>query len=141
MNIGENIGCEPRVGIFWLADGKLIFDATPVSSAEVYGDCLGHAKSHLEYWTGLQRAGIIPADFEYEDLPRGRIVFNMRSRQYIVYADKCILEKLNIVRKILHDFGLHEDGTVLSSDEHYRCRVCLYGKTPLDSLDGTDGQT
>lgn len=125
MNIRENIGREPKVGIFWLADGKLIFDATPVSSAEAYGDCLGHAKSHLEYWTELQRAGIISADTEYEDLPRGRIVFDARAGQYILYADKCILEESKVVHKILRIFGLPD--AVRSSDEHYRCRLCLCG--------------
>ncbi len=41
---------------------------------------------------------------EYEDLPRGRVVFNMRTRQYIVYADQCILEKSDVVRKIIGYF-------------------------------------
>lgn len=125
-NIGEDMNPEPKVGIFWLVNGRLIFDASPVSGAETYGDCLGHAKSHLEYWTELQRARIIPADTEYEDLPRGRIVFNARAGQFILYADKCIREKSTVVHKILRIFSLPYD-TVMSSDEHYRCRLCLCG--------------
>lgn len=123
----ENMNTKPNVGIFWLVGEKLIIDLTPISHAETYGDCLGHPTSHLDYWTELQRTGIISADSEYEDAPRGRIVFNSRDGQYILYADKCIREKSNVVRKILRDFCLPEDGTVLSSDEHYRCRLCLYG--------------
>jgi len=118
---------EPKVGIFWLVNGKLIVDITPISHAESYGDCLGHAKSHLEYWTELQRANLIPQDAEYEDSPRGRVVFNTTTGQYIFYADKCIREKSKVVHKILRDFALPEDGTVLTGDGHYRCRVCLYG--------------
>lgn len=121
---------EPKVGIFWLVDGKLISDVTPVSSAEAYGECLGHAKGHFQYWSELQRTGTIPADTEYEDPPRGRIVFNGGTGQYILYADKCIREQSKVVHKILRDFALPEDGTVLSGDEHYRCRVCLHGNNP-----------
>jgi len=119
---------EPKVGIFWLANGKLIFDATPISGAEAYGECMGHAKSHVEYWSELQRSGNVSANTEYEDPPRGRVVFNVRTRKYIVYADKCIRKKPKVVRKILRDFALPEDGTGLTGDEHYRCRVCLYGE-------------
>jgi hypothetical protein len=118
---------EPKVGIFWLGSGKLIIDVTPVSSAETYGECLGHAKGHFEYWTELQHAGVVSQNTEYEDLPRGRVVLNARTHRFIVYADTCILENSDIVRSILRDFCLPEDGTVLSSDEHYRCRMCLYG--------------
>ena len=118
---------EPCVGIFWLVNGKLISDVTPISHAETYGDCLGHAKGHLDFWSELQRSGFISSDMEYEDAPRGRIVFNAGTGQYILYADMCIRKRSNVVRKILHDFALPENGTVLSGDEHYRCRVCLEG--------------
>jgi len=127
MDVGREMSPEPKVGIFWLVGGKLMVDVTPTSHAETYGECLGHAKGHFEYWTELQHAGVISQNTEYEDPPRGRVVFNVRTRKYILYADKCIRKKSKVVRKILRDFGLPEDGTILSSDEHYRCRVCLYG--------------
>ena len=124
--IAEKTGPEPMVGIFWLFKNELIFDVTPVSSAEPYGDCVGHAKSHISFWTELQEAGVIPLDVEYEEPPRGRVVFNLKTRQYIVCADKCIRTKPTVVRRIIRDFSLPADSTVLISDEHYRCRVCLY---------------
>ena len=117
---------EPMVGIFWLFKGDLIFDVTPVSSAESYGECVGHAKSHIAFWADLQRAGVISLDTEYEEPPRGRVVHNVRTGQYIVYADQCIRTKPTVVRRIIRDFSLPADSTVLISDEHHRCRVCLY---------------
>src|ERR1035437_9064241 len=74
LKIGGKVEPEPMVGIFWLYKGELIFDVTPVSAAEPYGDCVGHANSHIEFWTDLQRAGVIPLDVEYEEPPRGRVV-------------------------------------------------------------------
>ena len=51
---------QPRVGIFWLYNGKLVTDSTPLSEAEPYCDFLAHAKGHIDYWTELQERGAIP---------------------------------------------------------------------------------
>ena len=59
MDVGREMSPEPKVGIFWLVGGKLMVDVTPTSHAETYGECLGHAKGHFEYWTELQHAGVI----------------------------------------------------------------------------------
>jgi hypothetical protein len=132
-NIVEKMDPEPMVGIFWLFKDELIFDVTPVSSAEPYGECVGHAKSHIAFWSELQRAGGIPLGVEYEEPPRGRVVFNVKTRQYIAYADNCILAIPAVVRRILRDLSLPVDLTVVSGDEHYCCRSCLYRDTPQAS--------
>jgi hypothetical protein len=116
---------EPMVGIFWLFKGELIFDVTPVSSATPYGDCVGHANSHIEFWTDLQRAGLIPLDIEYEEPPRGRVLFNMKTKQYIAYADKCIRDKPAVVRRLIREFSLPAEFAIVSGDGHYRCGTCL----------------
>jgi hypothetical protein len=36
------------LGIFWLVDGKLIIDSSPLSEAEPYGDHLTHPRSRYE---------------------------------------------------------------------------------------------
>jgi hypothetical protein len=127
LKIGGKVEPEPMVGIFWLYKGELIFDVTPVSAAEPYGDCVGHANSHIEFWTDLQRAGVIPLDIEYEEPPRGRVVFNMKTKQYIAYVDKCIREKPAVIRRLIRDFSLPAELEVVSGDGHYRCRICLWG--------------
>ncbi len=128
-NIVRKINPEPMVEIFWLFNGELIFDVTPVSSAEPYGDCAGHPKSHIAFWTDLQRAGVIPLDVEYEEPPRGGVVFNLKTKQFIVYADKCIRVQSAVMRKVFRDFSLPTGSAVITSDGHYRCRMCLYENT------------
>src|ERR1039457_5596241 len=66
---------EPRVGIFWVFAGKLILDSTPVSQAEPWGEAKNHPRSHIEHWAVLQRAGDASKDVEYNDPPRGRVVY------------------------------------------------------------------
>jgi hypothetical protein len=126
LKTGGKMDPEPMVGIFWLLKNELVFDVTPVSLAEPYGDCVGHAKSHIAFWADLQRAGVISLDTEYEEPPRGRVVHNVRTGQYIVYADQCIRTKPTVVRRIIRDFSLPADSTVLISGEHYRASITLF---------------
>jgi hypothetical protein len=46
----SDIASEPRVGVFWFFQRMLIIDITSVSQAEPYGDHVGHAASHVDYW-------------------------------------------------------------------------------------------
>jgi hypothetical protein len=48
---------EPRVGIFWLYNGKVIIDSTPLSEAEPDFGKLGHATGHIDQLDCTPRAG------------------------------------------------------------------------------------
>ncbi len=119
---------QPLVGIFWWFRGKLMIDASPVSEAEPYGDCLTHRNSHIDYWTQQQRLGVVPKEIEYEEPPRGRVVFNMKTERFKVYADRCILAKKAVVNQIKRAMHLPNGGTDVTTDGHhghYRCHRCL----------------
>jgi hypothetical protein len=119
-------GHEPHVGIFWLLDGTLLIDSTPLDQAEPYGDHLTHPRSHIDVWDGWQKLGKVPVDVPYEEPPRGRVVFNRKTSQSVLLADKCILERKSIVAEIMKALVLPKAVT-LGSDSHYRCSKCLYG--------------
>ena len=122
---------EPHVGIFWLFDGTLIIDSTPVSRAEPYADSLGHSTGHIDHWALLQRKGAVPTGVEYEEAPRGRVVFDRREDQFYLLADKCILHRPEVVQRIMESLHLPM-GTKLGADAHYRCFACLYGNEVED---------
>jgi hypothetical protein len=119
-------GPEPHVGIFWLLEGTLLTDSTPLNQAEPYGDHLTHPRSHIDVWDGWQKLGKVPVDVPYEEPPRGRVVFNRKTSQSVLLADKCILERKSAVTEITKALGLPKNVT-LGSDSHYRCSKCLYG--------------
>jgi hypothetical protein len=125
---------EPCVGIFWLFDGELIIDSTPLSKAELFSTALTHPTGHIDYWTRLQHTGTVPADVEYEEPPRGRVVFYEREQRFHLYADKCILNRRKDVRKIMDAMHLPPGRTSESRDEHYRCFNCLYPAVDADDL-------
>jgi len=43
---------EPRVGIFWVVDGKPLIDSTSLNEAEPYGDHLTHQSCLRSVWFG-----------------------------------------------------------------------------------------
>ncbi len=117
---------ESHVGIFWLFRDRLILDATPLSMAEPYGTALTHPISHIDHWTRLQRNRAVPAELEYEESPRGRVVFDRREERFHLYADKCILGRRDVIAAIMNAMNLPPDKTSEGRDEHYRCFDCLY---------------
>ncbi len=117
--------CEPMVGIFWLYNFGLIAHGTPLPEAERYGDCLTSPLSHIDYWAELQHNGKVSCDMEYEEPPRGRVVLDVSKQQFVVYADRCILIRQDIVRQILVQLALPLNSTT-ATDAHYRCYHCIY---------------
>lgn len=139
---------EPRVGIFWLLGDRLILDASPLCEAEPYGDCLTHYRSHIDFWAEQQRFGAVPPDIEYEEPPRGRVVFNTRTQRLTLYADRCILKRKSVVVQIMKAMHLstkQTDATTDESDAHYKCTRCLRLPPTTMILNGTkphhDGET
>jgi len=119
---------QPMVGIFWLLGRLLILDASPLSEAEPYGDCLGYRESHYNYWAVQQRLGTVPCDMEYEESPRGRVVFNTKTKRFALYADRCILKQKLVVNQIMRAMRLPASQTNVGTDGqfgHYKCLKCL----------------
>ena len=97
---------EPHVGIFWLLHGKPVIDGTPLSEAEPYGDHLTHPRGHAAGWSKFQHNGIVPVDIEYDEPPRGRVIYNTKARRFTLLADKCILRDKGVVRKVMSEMNL-----------------------------------
>lgn len=121
---------EPRVGIFWMiatSDGaQLLAASCRLSEAESYGDCLTFGPGHYQIWQGWRRSRELSAsaravvrEYEYEDWPRGRVVFDQLHARFIVYADRKLLRPETIA-SITQRFALPADRTDIKSDSHYQ---------------------
>ncbi|PYV70330.1 MAG: hypothetical protein DMG97_19535 [Acidobacteria bacterium] len=58
---------EPRLGIFWLVNGKLLIDSAPLSKCEQYGDHHNYPGSHIDVWERWRRIANVPPETEYEE--------------------------------------------------------------------------
>lgn len=113
----------PQVGIFWVVNGRPLTFGDPVTEAEPWGEFRNYREDHIHLWKSLQRTGIVPWDSEYEDHPRGRVVYNTRTDSFMFFADRCILKNRPTVRHLLAELHLPAT-TKTESDPHYKCKKC-----------------
>ena len=119
-----NLTTQPKVGIFWFYEDRLLIDSVPVSQAEACEGFYNYPLSHEHSWVKLQRRGVVPAEVEYDEPPRGRGVYNARTQQFLLMADQCILKNPELVKRILAVLDLPAR-TKTEPDSHYRCVHCL----------------
>lgn len=117
---------ESRLGIFWLVDGKLLIDSTQLSECEQYGDHLNYPGSHIDVWEQWKRIGKAPAESEYEEFARGRVICETKTKKFTLLADRCILKRKELIAEIRKQLCLPKQ-TSLGTDSHYRCFHCLHG--------------
>jgi hypothetical protein len=115
----------PHVGIFWLLNDKLIIDSMPLGKAEPYGDHLTHPRSHIDVWGQWRLGAKVPGESEYEEFPRGRVMYNTKTQRFTLLADSCILRDKDVVSRIMAELHLPGEATDEGNDEHYRCTSCL----------------
>ena len=115
----------PHVGIFWLVNGKLSIDSMPLGEAEPYGDHLTHPRSHIDVWGQWRLDGKVPGESEYEESPRGRVMYNTKTQRFTLLADRCILRDKGVVSRIMSEMHLPGENTDKGTDAHYRCSACL----------------
>lgn len=122
------------VGIFWgITDQELDFtllaDRTPIDQGEAYGECITHPTGHYEFWERLSDLGApalisrglpsAPAWHEYEEFPRGRVVYWPEQKRFVIYADRR-LQTASFIERVVTDFGIPDGAYVVKSDSHYR---------------------
>ena len=110
-------------------NGALVVDRSTLAEGEPYGDCLTHAAGHYDRWEEWQRLGAarlavagypeIIATTEYDQWPRGRIVYELPTRRFVIYADRRLC-KPNVIETVKTAFGLNQAEAIVRSDSHYR---------------------
>ncbi len=130
MPVGQ---CDvAKVGIFWRvqsagAKPALLVDCVPVIEAERYGDFQTHG-GHYEFWCMLASLSVLQIRrqdlpdvakwSEYEEWPRGRVVFHLPTKRFVLYADRK-LQTPAMVDCIRQRFSLLPELTDIRSDNHY----------------------
>ena len=113
----------PEVGLFWIDDsGTMFASSVSLKDAVDYGECRTFEGSHYELWSSAVCANPKWRGLEYEEIPRGRVVYfkDARQQQFVVYLPPKILKHRNMIiatfhlprRRVRFDTG----------DEHYRCQ-------------------
>ena len=74
---------------------------------------------HVNYWEELCKLNVELLDMEYEEIPRGRVIYNSLSNKTIVYIDAKLFKK-SIAKQIAVFFELNFDDVIWQKDPHYK---------------------
>lgn len=108
-----------EVGIFWFFKGEILQDSIPFTHGEEYGDFVNGKSDHCSFWRNIQRIDPAAAMYEYDQVPRGRVVYSKRDDKFIVYGSEQFVRN-DIQRHIVvASFNLPLEKTVFRADEHY----------------------
>ena len=123
---------QPSVGIFWVVEPtrgepRLLTAGCSLEAAEPYGDCLTFGPGHYETWEQWRntkhdltpRLRALARAHEYEDWPRGRIVFDRAKDRFVLYADRKLMLPGTIAR-IQKQFSISAGQTTVETDFHYQ---------------------
>jgi hypothetical protein len=129
--IGAFVAHGPSVGIFWVVEtspgeARLLTAGCSLEAAEPYGDFLTFAGGHHKIWASWRKIKdpsaalrALVRTFEYEEWPRGRLVFDQKKKLFTLYADRKLMLPATI-GKIQDRFALPAKKTVLETDFHYQ---------------------
>jgi hypothetical protein len=67
------------------------------------------------------------------DYPRGRVMYHPAFEEFTILADRCILDRNDLIAKIKEELHLPKK-TKVGTDPHYRCFHCQWGNVD-DDLD------
>lgn len=109
-----------KIGIFWHWNNKVIGIAHVFNLGDA--DSIGLIDSpytHIEYWKNVQSEYPELRHYEYEQIPRGRVIFDANKEKAIVYMDKKLFNKV-IATKIYDFFDIDSESAIPRKDPHYR---------------------
>ena len=109
----------PMVGIFWYDCGHVIHFADSLDHATATGDFVDTEREHYKTWGNLIHRFPKFQNMEYEDVPRGRVVYDKKRRTYIVYSSFRLVNDKTFRAAIFTSFKLKPVETEFTSDVHY----------------------
>lgn len=131
---------ERRIGIYWIQDGRAVGISCPLEDAEVgVPGLLDSPYTHFDAWTSVKAECRLPLHLEYDELPRGRVMYQQDRDRWIVYGDGALLgcssrhslmPAGSVVRQAIADFfGFEPEAAIWRHDPHY-----TVGKHRIDQL-------
>lgn len=129
-----------KIGIYWVHDGHVVGLSCPLDQAEAgIPGLLDSPFTHVDAWPSLKAQNRLPAHIEYDELPRGRVMYQLDRKKWVVYGDGALLgcssrQELTatssaVRRAIAELFGFEPTDAIWRHDPHY-----TVGKRRIDRL-------
>ena len=107
-----------KVGIFWRYHKQIIDSAILLKDGVDDGFFVNGHYSHVSFWETVRQKYSELRMFEYEEIPRGRVLFSKEEEMFFVYMDQLLFSQ-NFKQLILEKFELSEAKVKFMRDAHY----------------------
>jgi len=108
------------VGVFWIFENQIFFETQKLKGIKPINGFKDSDLSHYQVWDKVKNQNSKFYLYEYEDIPRGRVVYDILNNQFIVYCNENILKEEESKKLILENFGLIDENYIFKEDEHYK---------------------
>ena len=112
------------VAIFWVVDGVLYLHREALVRRELIAEGIEVADCSYSHFCKWEFHQILHPVDDFATYPRGRIMYDVRRREHIIYADECV--KMEEIKKIVELCYIKK--YVIMRDDHYRCDNCMKGE-------------
>ena len=118
-----------KVGIFWVINSKTYckFQYKREQMPSQKENIIDSSYSHFNEWDNLCSRACKNADFA--TFPRGRVMYDVKNNEHIVYVDECIT--CGELKRVVQLFEISKYR--IAFDEHYTCDRCKKRKGDIFS--------
>lgn len=114
------------VGVFWIYKQQLYFKSIITDNVKSINNFIDSDFAHYEVWDEISSQNKDFYLYEYEDIPRGRVVYDAKNAEYIVYANDDIIISKEAKSLIINGFNLLNDKVLFKYDAHYKIKKAVY---------------
>jgi len=107
------------IGLFWIYKSQIYLKSIKVDNVKEINDFIDSDFSHYKVWDEISLQNKVFYLYEYEDIPRGRVIYDVKNTQYIIYSNNNIINTDKCKRLILKAFMLEESRVIFKYDAHY----------------------
>jgi len=108
------------IGVFWIYKNHIYLKSIKHDIVQAINNYIDSDFSHYQVWEEISTQNKDFYLYEYEDIPRGRVVYDVLNDQYIVYANQDIIASDKIKKIVVQKFNLTENTVLFTYDEHYK---------------------
>lgn len=111
-----------KLGVFWVHRDQILSSDLPLGNGVDDGLFVNHPASHLDRWPVVQACWnrVFPEllSLEYEEVPRGRVLYDRKRNRFICYLDRSV-DKHELRHRLVAMFELAHEAVVFQHDVHY----------------------
>jgi len=109
-----------RIGIFWIYEKQIFCEFQQLQTLKPINGFIDSDLAHYQIWEKVKTQHPKFYLYEYEEIPRGRVVYDLSADQFIVYCNEDLLKDGTSKKLIMKAFGLSGEKTVFKEDGHYK---------------------